>query len=182
MKLLCPYNLKYTIKTKIIQNLIKIKRDKIMLNKITKKLLTILFVAVIIFLINMKLIASDTRTQDVKVLPQTAQNFINKHFSNEKIAYIEVDKEFFGTDYEVNFESGIEIEFAKDGSWKSIDCNRTAVPIDIIPAKILDYVKQNYKNLIITDIEKKSKKYDVELSNNIDLEFNSEGNFIRIDD
>ncbi|MDR2010786.1 MAG: PepSY-like domain-containing protein [Bacteroidales bacterium] len=142
----------------------------------------IVFIALLSFLSVQILPAQEVVTQDIKKLPQKAQDFIAKHFSGEKISYIKIDEELLKTDYDVTFVSGKELEFTKDGEWKEVDCKNSAVPSEIIPANILTYVKQNFSNLDITKIEKKSKSYEVELSNNLDLEFDKNGNFLRIDD
>ena len=60
------------------------------------------------------------------------------------------------TDYEARFESGTEIEFTGSGEWKSIDCRYSAVPEAVMPANIVAYVKQNFPNVHITKIEKKT--------------------------
>lgn len=145
------------------------------MKKIIFTALAILFAVSILF-------SQETVTQDIKQLPKTAQEFIKKHFSKEKIARIKIDKEILETDYEVTFENGTEIDFAGNGEWTDIDCKMSAVPSAVIPAKILTYVNQNYKELSIRTIEKSGRHYDVELSNDLDLEFDKQGNFVRIDD
>ncbi|WP_369695841.1 PepSY-like domain-containing protein [uncultured Duncaniella sp.] len=47
---------------------------------------------------------------------------------------------------------------------------------------IATYVKQNHKGSRIIGIEKKRNGYEIELSNDLDLEFDKQGNFIRFDD
>ena len=57
-----------------------------------------------------------------------------------------------------------------------------SVPAAYIPAAIASFVKQNQKSAVITGIEKKKSGYDVELSNGIEMKFNSAGKFLRYDD
>ncbi|MDR0427204.1 MAG: PepSY-like domain-containing protein [Dysgonamonadaceae bacterium] len=126
--------------------------------------------------------ADDVVTRDIERLPQAAKNFIQKHFPNEKVSYMKIDKELLSTTYEVTFISGIELEFTKDGEWKEIDCKHTAVPAGAVPTKISEYVKTNFPGTFIKQIEKKKRRYEVELSNKLDLEFDMNENFIKIDD
>jgi hypothetical protein len=125
---------------------------------------------------------NDVITQDIKRLPQKSQAFIAKYFPEEKVSYIKIDKEFMRTDYELNFVSGKEIEFNQDGEWYEIKCKKTAVPAGIIPENIYAYVAQNFSNTLITKVERQYNHYDIELSNDLDLEFDLKGNFLRMDD
>nr|WP_242499231.1 PepSY-like domain-containing protein [Flavobacterium sp. 140616W15] len=47
--------------------------------------------------------------------------------------------------------------------------------------KIVSYINTNFANTTITKIDKGTWGYEVNLSNGLELEFNSKGNFIRID-
>jgi hypothetical protein len=56
------------------------------------------------------------------------------------------------------------------------------VPAKIVPAKISKYVHKNYPNVLIKEIQKERRKYEVSLSNGLDLDFNLNGKFLKIDD
>ena len=56
------------------------------------------------------------------------------------------------------------------------------IPTKIIPTEIAQYLQKRYNNMPIKEIKKKRTGYEVELSNGLDLEFNSKGKFLRIDD
>jgi hypothetical protein len=45
----------------------------------------------------------------------------------------------------------------------------------------VDYVTEYYPSADINGIDKEKSKYDVELTNGLDLEFNSAGKFVRMD-
>ncbi len=147
-----------------------------------KKIIIIITVLALSFFTVKLLSAHETITHDVKQLPQTAQDFIKKHFAKEKVSYIKIDKEILETEYEVRFENGTSIDFAGNGNWKDVDCENTAVPTAIIPKKIQSYVNQNFKGQTITKIDNTERHYDIELSNGLDLEFDTKGNFLRMDD
>ncbi|NDV47361.1 hypothetical protein D0T49_09920 [Paludibacter sp. 221] len=141
----------------------------------------VFFLLVSLFAINCAE-AKDVFTKDVEKLPTAAKEFVEKHFSKEQISYIKIDEELVYTTYEVVFVSGTEIEFTRDGEWKEIDTKLNAIPDSIVPANILQYVKNNFKDASIKQIEKRKRTYEVELSNHLDLKFDMQGNFIRIDD
>ncbi|WKL50535.1 PepSY-like domain-containing protein [Flavobacterium pectinovorum] len=62
-----------------------------------------------------------------------------------------------------------------------IDGNHQAIPAELIPEKINTYATANYANLFITSIDKEPTYIEVELSNNLELVFDLQGNFLRID-
>lgn len=116
-------------------------------------------------------------------LPKSAQKFISDYFSKSNIDYVKKDKETFSTDYKVKFTNGIELEFDSEGNWTEVDGNKTVIPTAFIQKNILTYVKEKFPNTQIVKIEKgRFGKQEVKLSNGLELEFNSKGEFKRIDD
>ena len=116
-------------------------------------------------------------------LPQTAQKFISDNFSIISIDYVKMDKEILSTDYKVKFTDGSEVEFDSKGEWMEVDGNKTNIPTGFIQKSILTYVKAKFPNAQIEKIEKgRFGKQEVKLSNGLELEFNSKGEFKRIDD
>ncbi len=113
-------------------------------------------------------------------LPQQAQATIAQHFSAE-IIYVEIDRELgLITDgYDVHFADGTEVKFDSNGEWEEIEGN---VPEALLPKTMIDYVKGKFTNSRIKSVEKNRRGYDVELTNDIDLKFNRDGSFRRIDD
>ncbi len=116
-------------------------------------------------------------------LPKSAQKFISDYFSKSNIDYVKKDKETFSTDYKVKFTNGTELEFDSEGNWTEVDGNKTVIPTAFIQKNILTYVKEKFPNTQIVKIEKgRFGKQEVKLSNGLELEFNSKGEFKRIDD
>ncbi|PWB26398.1 PepSY-like domain-containing protein [Flavobacterium sp. HTF] len=115
----------------------------------------------------------------VTELPQPAQDFLKKHFSNSEIAVVKKDAEHGEKGYEVKLKDGTEVEFWKDGSYREVDGGDKPIPTAFIPAAVKDYVAKNYPNEKITHIDYGHKDLDVDLTNKIDLEFTKEGKFIK---
>ncbi|MEP6802907.1 MAG: PepSY-like domain-containing protein [Flavobacterium sp.] len=114
-------------------------------------------------------------------LPVNAQTFLKTHFAGQEPSYIIKDKETFSTDYKVQFANNIEIEFDAKGNWEEVDGNHTSIPAAIVPKAIASYVKANFATTAVTKISKDYKGYEVNINNGLELEFNSKGNFLRID-
>ncbi len=119
---------------------------------------------------------------EASALPETARNFIAIHFPD--VTYKRIEKQSIPDDddsiYDVYLSNGFEIDFDANGNWTDIDGGNTAIPTAIIPEPITAYLTANYPNLFITIIEIEPTGYDVELSNNLDLVFNPQGEFVRI--
>ena len=119
----------------------------------------------------------------VQSLPSKAQGFIKQHFSLEGVVSVWQDIERGKVeDYTVLFADGTEVEFYANGDWKEVKARNGAVPTKIVPAKISKYVHKNYPNVLIKEIQKERRKYEVSLSNGLDLDFNLNGKFLKIDD
>lgn len=128
-------------------------------------------------------LADDKISRNERQLPTISQQFLQHHFPNEKISYVIVDKDLFRTTYEVMLTNGKELEFYKDGEWKEIDAKKVAVPESILPTNISKYIKQNFPNdVFVVQIKKKTSGIEIELSNKLEIEFTSNGKFIRYDD
>ena len=116
-------------------------------------------------------------------VPQTALKFISAHFPKSTINYVKMDKEILSTEYSVKFSNGTEIEFDCKGEWTEVDGNKTVIPTEFIQKNILTYIKEKFPNTQIVKIEKgRFGQQEVKLSNGLELEFNSKGEFKRIDD
>lgn len=115
-------------------------------------------------------------------LPSKAQTFISTHFPNVGVSRAEQNKttESDGTLYEVRLAHGFQIDFDANGEWTSVDGNGQLVPetiIALIPSNIETYIQAN-QNIPITKIEKKLYGYSIKLTNQFELRFNANGDFL----
>lgn len=121
------------------------------------------------------------RIISVNELPQVSRDFIQKHFADDKVSYAKIDD----GKYEVRLASGAEIDFCRDGEWDKVDCKFAAVPEEIlnqVPAGITEYVTANFPGAVIVKVDKERFRIEVELDNDLDLEFSKNGKFLKIDD
>lgn len=118
---------------------------------------------------------------EVTDLPPASINFIREYFPNTTVEKAKKDAEHGEKGYEVILSDGTEVEFWKDGKWREVDGDKKPIPTAYIDKSILDYVAKNYPNEKITHIDYGHKDVDVDLTNNIDLEFTKEGKFIKKD-
>ncbi len=127
-------------------------------------------------------VAGNDRPIQVGELPAASRQFIETHFSGAEVSYAKVDEEWMDKDYKVVFADGATVEFSKDGAWKEVDCKNRAVPAGIVPARIREYVANNFPGRNVTAIEQGRRGYEVELDNGIDLKFDMKFRLTDIDD
>lgn len=127
--------------------------------------------------------AANNKVIDFGEAPAELQQFIGKHFSTQEILKVEKDDD----SYDVYLGNGVELEFDKTGDWIEVDAKNKAIPlsvIDLLPSKISDYVNQNYQSREIEKISKKKNGFKISLlgSPKIELIFDHEGRFMKVDD
>lgn len=121
---------------------------------------------------------NDDEPIDPFQLPDNAQIFIADYFGGENIKDVYHDEK--DNEYEATINNGFEITFDQDGNWISVDAPEgMTIPAGIAPAPIESYVETNYPGEGINEIEK-SNNYYVELTNDVDLIFNLNGEFISL--
>lgn len=125
--------------------------------------------------------ADNEKPIQVSQLPAAAQQFIKQYFAERQVALAQVETEFRTKTYTVTFSDGDHIDFNSKGDWEEIDCKASSVPTAVIPAPIMKYVQEKYKGTTVKKIEKDRRQYEVELSNRMELTFNSKFSLIDID-
>ena len=142
----------------------------------------ILIAAVLLGAFSFSGMARDNYYRDASALPSAAQEVLKKNFK-AGVSFIKEDKSLGRTtEFEVILTDGTEVTFDSKGNWKEIEASmKTGVPASMVPVVISNYVSANHKGTKIVSIEKERNGYDVELSNGVDLKFDSAGKFLRFD-
>ncbi len=127
--------------------------------------------------------ARDKYSHDINTLPTAAQTTLKNNFK-ASVSHIKIDKELGRvSEYDVVLTDGSEISFDRNGNWKDVEVRKSgSVPSSFVPTAIANYIKKTQKNVKVIGIEKKKSGYEVELSNGVDMKFNSKGEFLRHDD
>jgi|SRR5690554_3522233 len=115
-------------------------------------------------------------------LPENIREFINQHYNQQDIASYEIKTiPVKGKTYEVKFNHGAEIDFDESGTWHEWS-DPKGLPDGVLPENIKSYIDQHYGTTFATSIDIEKNEIKVDLASDIDLEFDTNGNFIRIDD
>lgn len=117
---------------------------------------------------------------DLSEIPVEIMDFVDTHFEGISIIRAIQEDDKNAIVYKLYLEGHLELEFNEVYEIIEID-GHTKLPDSVIPAPILEYVSIHYSNNVITDWELKRNTQEVGLDNNVDLIFDLEGNFIKID-
>ena len=151
--------------------------------KIMKRIIQSAVVALVCLVaFSVSALADNDKPVNVNQLPATAQQTLKKHFSAKKVALAKMESGLFEKSYDVVFNNGEKVEFDRNGNWTEINCNMSSVPAGLVPAKIASYVKSTYPGTKILQIEKDDNRYEVKLSNRLEVTFNKNFQVVDIDD
>ena len=115
-------------------------------------------------------------------LPAKARTTLDTYYPGVKISYATYDNDIIEQHYEVVLVNGAKIDFRKNGEWRSIDCERDAVPAGLVPAEVARFVKANHPDNFVVDINREGIEMEVQLNNGLDMKFTRSGNFKYYDD
>lgn len=113
-------------------------------------------------------------------IPTAITTYVNTHFADNTIDRAVKDMDNNTIEYDIYLSGNFTLEFNADYEIIDID-GVTALPDSVIPPAILIYVNENYPQQFIRGWELEMDYQQVELNNNIELEFTMTGEFIRID-
>ena len=124
--------------------------------------------------------AGDGYVVGVQQLPAPAQEVMTKCFADKTLLTILKER----NEYEVIFNTGEKIEFNKKGEWTEVSCHTTQVPDILIPNPIKMRIMADFSNTRIVKIDRtrNGKKYEVKLSNGLEVEFDKNFNVKKVDD
>ena len=142
------------------------------------KHLSFLFVAAFTLL----LVGCSDRPVTPAELPVEIQSFVKQHFPTQTVTFAKKDWEWTGYQYDVILADGTEISFDTDKKWDKVDSKLNPVPAALVPAPIANYVATSFPAVAITKIDKEFFGYDVELANDLELKFDSNGALTEMDD
>jgi hypothetical protein len=88
----------------------------------------------------------------------------------------------WNTEYEVRLSNSTKLEFNQHGDIRQVDCEYGFVPESILLTPIKSYLKKHFPNTNVTEYHVERKVIKVELNTGLELIFNAQGGFLRMDD
>ena len=124
---------------------------------------------------------ADDKPVKFEKLPTAAQKFVKDNFTDNTVVLVTKDNDV-AQDYEVMFDNGTVLHFSSKGTLEKIEAYKEGVPQYLIPKKIQEYVSATYPGVFYREYEIDRGKYEVKLSNGLELTFNSAFTLIEVDD
>lgn len=113
-------------------------------------------------------------------VPTEIRAYLNKHFPNQTVVKYKKEVKKKKIEYKVYLDNFAKLEF--NNRFEPVEIEGGKLPDSVIPERILAYMKSNYSHMSIVQWEMKRNKQEVELNDGTELEFDLEGQFLRIDD
>lgn len=113
-------------------------------------------------------------------IPSEISNYVSTHFPDNPIINAIKDTDGFELTYDTTLEGNFFIEFNRKKEVIDIE-GLTKLPDSVIPAKLLGYVTSNYPDNFIIGWEIDDRNQQIKLANGLELKFNMNGDFLRID-
>ena len=118
---------------------------------------------------------------DFDKLPKNSQEFVQKNFPNENIKSVEMDRQSSWDKYTVYFNSGNQVSFeGGSGDCSQIIMKNGSIPATALPSKVRNYVAGKYPSQNITMWETTSDGYKIGLSDRTMIDFDKDGNFVKM--
>ena len=113
-------------------------------------------------------------------LPQPVQSFISTHFPGQSVLQATKDKDLLELRYDIILNDLTELEFNRKGEIIDMEAVNP-LPESAIPAKLTTYVQTNFPDQAILGWELDDRIQELKLNSGLQLEFNLDGDFLRID-
>jgi hypothetical protein len=107
-------------------------------------------------------------------LPAPIFTYIESTYPGATIVSSELDDNY----YEITLSNGTDLYFDLQGNLIGWEAENGSVQGDMLPQSILDYISTNYPAISIVEAEFDDNRYEIELSNGIELYFDANGNFL----
>lgn len=125
--------------------------------------------------------------QTYKGIPANSRKYVLKHFAHFTISHYERDEDLLDVEhklYVTDNSTTYKLEFDRRGIIKEIESvdDKTPLPPSVIPVRMSQHVKGKFPQAKIIEWKRKKNTQVIELSNDIELVFSRNGDFLRIDD
>lgn len=118
-------------------------------------------------------------TTDQNTLPKRVEMFISTYYPSSKISTFTMERDVFRKSYKVILTNGVCVDFDNNCEWRRIKGKgESKVAMAAVPAKIDQYLIDNYPENNIIQIERDKRSMEVKLTKEIYLQFNNNGDLI----
>lgn len=125
--------------------------------------------------------SSKTVSDDANQLPATVKKEVKANFKTD-VSKVVIEKNSVGADeYDVYLSDGAVVKY-EGNEWEEVKAAMgQSVPEGYVIKPISEYVTKNQTGAKIVKIERDKKGYEVKLSNGVEIKFDTNGNFVKLD-
>lgn len=113
-------------------------------------------------------------------VPQKIKTYLETHFIQYPVLQVLEDRDGFTLTYDVTLQQGYFLEFNRKMEIEEVTGSQP-IPNSVVPSGILTYVQTHFSDHLILSWDLSDRIQEVTLDNGMQLEFDKEGNFLRID-
>lgn len=113
-------------------------------------------------------------------IPSEIKAYVDQHFTGKQIIKCVKETEHKQESYDVTISDNFKLEFEGTFEVKEVK-GVTRLPDSVVPAKLLEYVNTNYPTNHILKWEKEATEQELKIDSGIELIFDLNGEFLRID-
>ena len=118
---------------------------------------------------------------DISQVPSEIQTFVSTHFPEQTITRVIKETEGSAHTHDLYLDNLTKLEF--NGTNNVVDIEgQSKLPDSLLSENILIFVGLTYPENYITGWELDDSLQQIQLNNGIEIEFNRNGNFLRIDE
>ncbi len=118
---------------------------------------------------------------DISQVPSEIQTFVSNHFPAQTITRVIKETEGSAQTHDLYLDNLTKLEF--NGTNNVVDTEGPSkLPDSLLSENILIFVGLTYPTNYITGWELDNSNQQIQLNNGIEIEFNKNGNFLRIDE
>ncbi|SFB50105.1 PepSY-like domain-containing protein [Algoriphagus aquimarinus] len=111
-------------------------------------------------------------------IPLEITNYINQNFKDHKTRKVIKEISNNKVVYKIKLNRNVELEFGEAYTIREIE-SKLGVSMFLLPVRIVEYVQTNYPNFKVIEWELDEEGQKVELYNDIEILFDSNGNFVK---
>lgn len=113
-------------------------------------------------------------------IPPEISQYLRTHFPENKTMYAVKDSDGLEVTYDIALEDGFFLKFNRKKEVIDIE-GLSKLPDSVIPVKVGEYVSSNFTGNYIIGWELEDRNQQIKLNNDLELDFNMNGDFLRID-
>ena len=117
--------------------------------------------------------ASSATQMTLSDVPSSIQIFLKEYFSEFEVEFVRGEN----SEFEVFLKKGVRITFDKHGKWRRIK-SLVALPFELLPHLAQEFIKSQYQNMKIIEIQRDKNGYEIVLQNHKEFHLCKDGSFL----